>query len=584
MKKFLLTAALIALMQCPAAAAEHKIGDVLGDIYSTDIITLLDNVPIPSYNLGGRTVIVLEDLEQYGFKVSYDDSRRRLDVMTDAKPSSYNTPEVTRGRVGTISGHYLYTDIKAYVNGIQVDSYNIGGRTCAVVEDLGELRDKYNEEAGWSDYNFVHSYNDSERTLYLYSYRFDGRKIDESVNTNALELYTTGGSGTYYGAKFEPKTGAYAGVVADGLDEFDTSFGVYSCYFEFDQKISWFMKNYRENVIDKDCVLLIPWNITDISSALYNDEYIRQTLDNINAMGKKAIIRFGAEMNCSGLGDSPTLYVKAFRHVADIVHEYDNMAVMWSPNDYGSANRNYDIYYPGDEYVDWIGISCFLKHDFGSKLNHYADSTLQLFGCGDYAWTTNSLKLMTDFMREHNINKPIAISEGAVESKVHYADIDLNGWAQPRLRAMYWYTAMKYPQVKMVTYFNQNVGGEIMDYKVTSEYSDIIEEAIKGAGYLTTSSDNSRISFTRAENKTYTDTMSIYTYAYFPHNTIKRVEYQIDGSIAAEAKEIPYKADINLKSLSHGTHTFTVKAVSDNETFTYNYNLTYNNGWKLTAK
>ena len=584
MRKLLFMAALLAIMQCTAAAAEHKIGDVLGDIYSTDIITLLDDVAIPSYNLGGRTVIVLEDLEQYGFNVSYDDSRRRLDVTTGIKPAAYNTPEVSRGQVGTISGHYLYTDIKAYVNGIQVDSYNIGGRTCAVVEDLGELRDKYNEDSGWSDYNFVHRYNDSERTLYLYSYRFNERHIDQGVNNNALELYTTGDPGIYYGAKFEPKTGAYAGIIADEIDDFNTSFGVYSCYFEFDEKMTGFMKNYRENVTDKDCVLLIPWNITNISAALNDDEYIRKTLDNINAMGKKAIIRFGAEMNCSEIGNSPTLYVKAFRHVADIVHEYDNMAVMWSPNDYGSGYRNYDIYYPGDEYVDWIGISCFLKHDFGNKTDYYADSTLQLFGCGDYAWTSNSLKLITDFMREHNINKPVAISEGAVESAVHYADIDLNGWAQPRLRAMYWYTAMKYPQVKMVTYFNQNVGGEIMDYKVTGEYGKIIEDAIKGAGYLTTSADNSQISFIRAENKTYTDTMPIYTYAYFPHSTIKHVEYQIDGAAAAQAQEIPYKADINLKSLSKGTHTFTVNVVTDNQTFTYNYELTYSNGWKLAAK
>lgn len=53
-----------------------------------------------------------------------------------------------------------------------------------------------------------------------------------------------------------------------------------------------------------------------------NDEYIKETLDNMAKYNKPTIIRFGAEMNIGYLGDSPTAYIKAFRKIADMVHEY----------------------------------------------------------------------------------------------------------------------------------------------------------------------------------------------------------------------------------------------------------------------
>lgn len=581
MKKGLLFLAVVVTC-CSAAAfvpaSDHKIGDVLGDIYSTDIITKLDDVPIPSYNLGGRTVIVLEDLEYYGFKVSYDDSRRRLDITTGNKPGSYNTPEVSRGKVGAVSGQYLYTDIKAYVNNVQVESYNIGGRTCACVETLGELTEPINEQKGWSDYNFNYSYDDASRTLSMSAFRFADPELESQMKAisevNELELYTTGErNAPYYGAKHEPEKGIYAGINADGTQSFKNTFASYSTYFAIDHGYAFMHPNYSAEISDKDSLLLVPLNTSDLLKAFNNDDYFRKVFDIIKKTGKKAVIRYGAEMNCADdIAFSPTLYIKAFRHVADLAHEYD-MGVMWAPNDYGASNKPYELYYPGDEYVDWIGISCFLKHDFMGKLGS-DDNTLRMFGCGDYAWTSNSLKKITAFMEKNNIKKPLAISEGAVESAVHYADINLNGWSQPRLRAMYWYTAMKFPQVKWVTYFNQNAGGEVMDYKINEEYRGIIEEAIAGAGYTTSLSDTPKVSFTRAESISYKSSMPIYTYAYFPHDPVARVNYKIDGNVAAAAADIPYKADIKLDGISAGPHSLTVEVITAGQTFNYEYMLT----------
>ena len=46
---------------------------------------------------------------------------------------------VSAYRVGDVIGQILYTDIVAYVEGVQVRSYNIKGRTAIVAQDLRAL-------------------------------------------------------------------------------------------------------------------------------------------------------------------------------------------------------------------------------------------------------------------------------------------------------------------------------------------------------------------------------------------------------------------------------------------------------------
>ena len=81
MKRLFLCAffAVAAFLGISASAAN---GDIAGTIYSTDILTQLDGRDIPSYNIDGRTMIALEDLEQYGFNVKYDDSIRAVFIKT----------------------------------------------------------------------------------------------------------------------------------------------------------------------------------------------------------------------------------------------------------------------------------------------------------------------------------------------------------------------------------------------------------------------------------------------------------------------------------------------------------------------
>lgn len=116
-----------------------KIGDVVNSTLYTDIVASINNYNIESYNIDGYTAIVAEDLAKYGFDVTYNNSKRALYVSrgsTNTITSTYNAPAKDKNKVGNKVHDVLYTDIKTYVDGKVVKSYNIGGRTIIYINAL----------------------------------------------------------------------------------------------------------------------------------------------------------------------------------------------------------------------------------------------------------------------------------------------------------------------------------------------------------------------------------------------------------------------------------------------------------------
>ena len=83
MKKKLMALLLTAVMLCsmlalPAQAAQYKVGDAIGNVLYTDIVTYIDGYAIRSYNINGYTYIVAEDLLMYGFSVVWNGAAKTL--------------------------------------------------------------------------------------------------------------------------------------------------------------------------------------------------------------------------------------------------------------------------------------------------------------------------------------------------------------------------------------------------------------------------------------------------------------------------------------------------------------------------
>ncbi len=129
---------MLATMLLPSTAFAES-GDVLGHATYTDISAYINHYPITSYNINGYTAVVAEDLNYYGFEVVWDDVTRTLCITrnyatTEISPAEqvYNYSSVA----GRDSLPYLETDVKTYVSGNLVESFNINGKTCIFMDSL----------------------------------------------------------------------------------------------------------------------------------------------------------------------------------------------------------------------------------------------------------------------------------------------------------------------------------------------------------------------------------------------------------------------------------------------------------------
>ena len=146
---------LMTVMMIPAAAAyAAKIGSAAGNYYYTDIVTSLWGVPVNSVNIGGVTLIDAESMEHYGFEVNWRPEERVLEIMdnggrvTDDEAKSGALLDKKSGKTGVVAGKYYNTDIVAKLNGKEIKSYNLGGRTFIAAESMGD----YGYSVAWDPY------------------------------------------------------------------------------------------------------------------------------------------------------------------------------------------------------------------------------------------------------------------------------------------------------------------------------------------------------------------------------------------------------------------------------------------------
>ena len=123
-----------------------KPGQVANSVLNTDIKAFIDGYPIRSYNIDGYTSIVVEDLNQYGFSVVYNNNERtlKIDNVNGAITSSYK--HVLNSKpIGSKAMDVYYTDIRTYVKSkstsgyLNAYGYNVNGLTLIRIDNLDEF-------------------------------------------------------------------------------------------------------------------------------------------------------------------------------------------------------------------------------------------------------------------------------------------------------------------------------------------------------------------------------------------------------------------------------------------------------------
>ncbi len=132
-------AALVLTAVLALGVSAANVGDIIGNTLYTDIVAYIDDKPIQSHNINGYTAVVAEDLANYGFEVIWNGTSRALYINEgDAvvKNINFTTVTVTPDMIGRKFRDVRFTDIKTYLNDKLVQSYNIGGYTIIMFEDL----------------------------------------------------------------------------------------------------------------------------------------------------------------------------------------------------------------------------------------------------------------------------------------------------------------------------------------------------------------------------------------------------------------------------------------------------------------
>lgn len=283
-----------------------------------------------------------------------------------------------------------------------------------------------------------------------------------------------------------------------------------------------------------------------------HDNAIRRWARELRDFGYPVYFRPMCEMNGDWVawggnanGNSPADYIPAWRRVHDIFQQEGatNVKFVWAPNRAGStadAHNIFDTYYPGDAYVDYVGI------------NGYNWGTLYTTP----QWTSSWQSFEEVFKYSYDVavqrtNKPIVVSETA--------STEVGGSAQNGGKAK-WITdafntiPTRFPKMEMVTWFHIN---KETDWRINSSQQslDAFRQAVKPpdaeppAVSINSPASGATVSGTIAVDVSASDSSGI-----------AKVELYVGDKLVATKTAAPYSLHIYTRSLADGNHTVTAKA------------------------
>ncbi|MGB8021220.1 MAG: glycosyl hydrolase [Candidatus Nanopelagicales bacterium] len=225
-----------------------------------------------------------------------------------------------------------------------------------------------------------------------------------------------------------------------------------------------------------------------------SDEAINRLADDLRAVndaGTPVIVRFAHEMNGSwyAWGQQPSQYIDVFRKVAAAVHaKAPGSSMMWAPN-YGGgypltggqfvarpgtkdftaldtdgdgaltmSDDTYAPYFPGDDAVDWVGISLYHwgnQRPWGNNEITEAGK-FQAMLTGTYSGTAGNDSAIPNFYQVYGVEHglPVAIPE---TSAIYTPS--RGGKSELAVKRAWWRqvfseeTHKEFPQLKMVDWF-----------------------------------------------------------------------------------------------------------------------------------
>ncbi|MFB7592945.1 glycoside hydrolase family 26 protein [Streptomyces sp. NPDC056169] len=224
-----------------------------------------------------------------------------------------------------------------------------------------------------------------------------------------------------------------------------------------------------EQALGRDRLLMLAWESTvweephhagytetqlgwkNLASGRYDTEILDPQIRRIKAYGKRVFLSFDQEADArikEGAG-TPAEYVAAYRHLHDRFERLgvDNVVWVWTVSGYLGSAASMKQLYPGDDYVDWIGMD-----QYNYYLCHKSSNWLDF---------DESQRPGYDWLRKNiSADKPVMLSEFSTAPDPERPE-----------RQRDWYTAIPevaptLPKVKAYVHWNRAVPGPGCDLTI----------------------------------------------------------------------------------------------------------------------
>ncbi len=379
----------------------------------------------------------------------------------------------------------------------------------------------------------------------------------------------------WFGKPHEPKRGIYPGAYAESdtniynpydpsrfyMDTFPglvgKNVGAYLLYLPYGRDLSTY-QSHIDNASSKGKLIQIAlephYGLSSVNGA---DGYLQRLASDMEAASCPMILRFAGEMNdmsAPWYTSDANLYIQKFREVANIFHTYaPSVPVIWAPNFYPSETM--DQYYPGDEYVDYVGISSYKV---------YQGITDPLGQGVDRSRWSNQLDYIYS---RYGHKKPIIIVEGGASYVNYDTGADLTGFASSQLADFYTYLPIKYPNVKMCFHYDANDGNYHFLLSENQAYLDVYRQSISSPEYLADIYQNdSGYSYYELGNNinVNAEPTQLSAYVTSPVRSVSYVQYYINGVYLGVSYGTPYSVDADFTSFKGQKVNVTMKAYDEN--------------------
>jgi hypothetical protein len=290
-------------------------------------------------------------------------------------------------------------------------------------------------------------------------------------------------------AKLEPDQGCYLGVRDENgqnAESFVHRLGrPISIVYDYLDYGAPFPMNWATTQANAGRAIQIAWEPDDIR-AVRNDNYLENFAREAANCGTGVFIRFGGEMNGNWTpwGRDSAAYVEAFRTVHDVFNRIaPNVAMVWAPNQVPLANL--DRYYPGDKYVDWVGISVY-------SVRYYDDDLSRP------AFYDSPATMIEPFYKKYAGRKPLCLVECGVSRRSRVENTDADSYAGARITDLMNAVRVRFPRLKMICFFDRNnltgaiPGRRLNDYSMPEGSSALaaLKQAAADPYFLAQYSDN----------------------------------------------------------------------------------------------